>query len=171
MDPTKTLNAPQAMMMATMAKGLFAGGIEWNMIFIGGAIGIVVIFIDHYLKATGSKNSLPVLSVAFGMYMPAASILTFVVGGFVSYLAEKARSGLSKQEQQKSEQRGILYASGVIAGTSIIGLIIAIPLAQGYDLSVYLPALAPEVVQVSGLGIFGWLLYCVYQRGSKVKEG
>ncbi len=167
MDPTKTLNAPQAMMMATMAKGLFAGGIEWNMIFIGAAIGIGVIIVDRYLTSIGKPNRLPVLSVAFGMYMPAASILTFLVGGLASYFAERVRNKQPQAEQTRNEQRGILFASGVIAGTALIGLFIAFPLAQGYDVSNYLPTLNPTFVSVAGIGVFAWLLYIMFQKGSK----
>lgn len=169
MDPTKTLNAPQAMMMATMSKGLFAGGIEWNMIFIGGAIGIAVIIVDQILTAKGKKNQLPVLSVAFGMYMPAASILTFAIGGLVSYFAERKRKSLPTSKNTNSEQRGILFASGIIAGTALMGLFIAFPLAQGFDISTYFPTMPSEIVMIAGVAVFGWLMYAMYNKGAKTE--
>lgn len=169
MDPTKTLNAPQAMMMATMAKGLFAGGIEWTMITIGAVIGIFIIGLDQYLKTKGKENRLPVLSVALGMYIPAAAILTFMAGGLVGHFAQKRRASLSAEAKAKAEGNGVLFSSGVIAGTALMGLFIAIPLAQGYDISTYLPTLPTELVTIGGLFVFGWLLYAIYQKGSKAE--
>ncbi|MES2607806.1 MAG: oligopeptide transporter, OPT family [Pseudomonadota bacterium] len=168
MDMAQTLKAPQATMMATMTQGLFAGGIDWTMIMIGAAIGIAVIVIDTSFKAQGSKNSLPVLAVAFGMYMPAPAILTFVLGGILAHYTTKKRESLPKVQQAASEQKGILYASGVIAGTAVMGVLIAIPLSQGYQMSEHLfTALPKMVVEFAGIGIFSWLMYRMYQSGSE----
>ena len=168
MDMTQTLKAPQATMMATMTQGLFAGGVDWTMIMIGAAIGIAVIVVDTSFKAQGSKNSLPVLAVAFGMYMPAPAILTFVLGGILAHYTTQRRESLPKAQQAASEQKGILYASGVIAGTAVMGVLIAIPLSQGYQMSEHLfTALPKMVVEFAGIGIFGWLMYKMYQSGSE----
>ncbi len=166
MDAAHTLKAPQATVMATMARGLFSGGIEWNMIFIGVAIAVSVICIDHYFKSKGRANSLPVLTVALGMYMPASLILTFLIGGIIAHYADKTRSKMPKEKQSNSAQGGILYASGIIAGTSLIGVLIAIPLSQGFDLSLYIPRLPSLLVQIGGLGMFGLLIYSIYQKAT-----
>jgi putative OPT family oligopeptide transporter len=166
MDPALALKAPQATLMATMAKGLFAGGIEWNMIYAGSAIAVVVIAIDQYLKTKGHANLLPILAVAFGMYMPASYVLTFFVGGLVSYFASRRRESLKKEDQALSEQRGVLYASGVIAGTALMGVLVSIPLAQGIDVSSYFPAIPHLVVMAGGIGLTGYLMYTLYQKGS-----
>ena len=166
MDPTQTLNAPQAMMMATMAKGLFAGGIEWNMIYIGAGIGCIIVLVDYYLKSIGKANYLPILAVAFGMYMPISYILTFCVGGLISHYAHKKRQDLKKEERTLSEQNGILYASGVIAGTALMGVIVSIPMAQGIDLSTFVPSIPTPLVTVGGIGFFAALLFLMYQKGT-----
>ena len=166
MDLTQTLKAPQATMMATMTQGLFAGGVDWTMIMIGGTIGVAIIIADHFLKAKGSKNTLPVLAVAFGMYMPAASILTFVLGGILAHYTTKKREALPKAQQAASEQKGVLYASGVIAGTALMGVLIAIPLSQGYQMSEHLLTLPKMVVEFAGIGVFAFLMYKIYQSGS-----
>ncbi len=166
MDAAHTLKAPQATMMAAMARGLFSGGIEWNMIFIGVAIAVGVICVDQYFKSKGRANSLPVLTVALGMYMPASLILTFLIGGIIAHYADKTRAKMPKDKQAHSAQGGILYASGIIAGTSLIGVLIAIPLAQGFDMSAYIPRLPSLLVHVGGLGMFGMLIYSIYQKAT-----
>lgn len=168
MDLTHTLKAPQATMMATMTQGLFAGGVDWTMIMIGAVIGVAVIIVDQSLKSKGSKNTLPVLAVAFGMYMPAAAILTFLLGGILAHYTTKKRESLPKEQQAASEQKGILYASGVIAGTAVMGVLVAIPLSQGYHMSEQLFTPLPKMlVEVAGIGVFGWLMYKIYQSGSE----
>ncbi|MES2252123.1 MAG: oligopeptide transporter, OPT family [Pseudomonadota bacterium] len=167
MDLTQTLKAPQATMMATLTKGLFAGGVDWVMIIIGGIIGVAVIIGDHFLKAKGSKNSLPVLAVAFGMYMPAAAILTFCLGGILAHYTTKKRELLPQEHQAAAEQKGVLYASGVIAGTALMGVLIAIPLSQGYHMNERLFMTLPKmIVECAGIGMFSWLMYKIYQSGS-----
>ena len=168
MDLTQTLKAPQATMVATMVQGLFSGGIDWNMIMIGAVIGIAIIIIDKSLKAQNSKTSLPVLAVAFGMYMPAQAILTFVLGGLLAHYTTKKRESLPKAQQAASEQKGVLYASGVIAGTALMGVLIAIPLSQGYHMSEHLFTPLPTMLaEVAGIGIFAYLMYRIYQSGSE----
>jgi uncharacterized oligopeptide transporter (OPT) family protein len=41
-----------------------------------------------------------VLAVAFGMYMPAAAILTFLLGGILAHYTTKKRGSLPKEEVQ-----------------------------------------------------------------------
>lgn len=164
MDPAATLKAPQATMMATMAKGFFAGGIEWTMVYIGAAIAAVVIVADQYLKAQGHANVLPILSVAFGMYMPASYILTFVLGGLAAHFASKRREKYSEFEKAASEQSGVLYASGIIAGTAMMGVLVSIPLAQGIDLAAYFPVLPSGLVMLGGLGACGMLVHTFARR-------
>ncbi|MDP3372131.1 MAG: oligopeptide transporter, OPT family [Candidatus Paracaedibacteraceae bacterium] len=166
MDLTQTLKAPQATMMATMAKGLFAGGIDWVMISIGAVIGIVIITIDQYFKRIGKPNTLPVLAVSFGMYMPASMILTFLTGGILAYYTTKKRNTLPKEKQAISEQNGVLYASGVIAGTALMGVLIAIPLSQGIHMDKAMGQLPLMVTECAGVGIFAWLMYIMYKKGS-----
>ncbi|HWK73626.1 MAG TPA: oligopeptide transporter, OPT family, partial [Povalibacter sp.] len=67
---SKTLPAPQANLMASVAKGLFGGDLPWTMIIIGGVIGAVVIAIDGWLKKTGKRFRVPVLAAAIGIYLP-----------------------------------------------------------------------------------------------------
>jgi putative OPT family oligopeptide transporter len=65
-----SLLAPQATLMASVAQGVFKGGLPWGMVAIGAAIGAVIIGVDEWLKARGSNVQAPVLAVAVGIYLP-----------------------------------------------------------------------------------------------------
>jgi putative OPT family oligopeptide transporter len=66
----QSLEAAQANLMASVAKGMFGGHLPWGMIAIGGAIGVAIIILDQVLKARGAKFRVPVLAAAIGIYLP-----------------------------------------------------------------------------------------------------
>jgi putative OPT family oligopeptide transporter len=57
------LAAPQATLMQSVADGVFKGGLPWDMVAIGAAVGISIIIIDEVLKARGASFRAPVLAV------------------------------------------------------------------------------------------------------------
>lgn len=64
MDASQALGAPQATLMTTIAKGIFAHNLNWDFILIGVLIGAVLIVADTLLRKTSAgKYSLPVLAV------------------------------------------------------------------------------------------------------------
>src|SRR6185312_5366485 len=67
---SKGLPAPQANLMGTVAKGVFAGGLPWAIIGIGAGIAVVVIAIDAVLTARKSSIRIPVMAFAVGVYLP-----------------------------------------------------------------------------------------------------
>src|SRR3546814_7518646 len=64
------LAAPQANLMASVAKGMFGGHLPWTMIQLGAVIGALVIALDEWLKRRGSSFRVPVLGAAIGIYLP-----------------------------------------------------------------------------------------------------
>src|SRR5512135_3853931 len=83
------LIAPQATLMASVAKGMFGGHLPWGMISIGAAIGIAVIVWDQWLKQRGSEFRAPVLAVAVGIYLPLELSVPIFLGGLIAYLVER----------------------------------------------------------------------------------
>ena len=69
-DHPRALQAAQATLMESVAKGMFGGQLPWNMVIAGGAIGIVIIIADEILKATKTGIRAPVLAAAVGIYLP-----------------------------------------------------------------------------------------------------
>lgn len=130
MDPQAVLAAPQAGLMNTIAQGIFNHNIDWKYIAFGIFVGIIIIAIDKLLKAKG-KMSLPPLAVGIGIYLPADVNVPLIIGGILKYfvikiLEKKYSKDLNKEEKIAAhEQKGTLFASGLIVGESILGVIIA----------------------------------------------
>ena len=114
---TEELPAPQASLMAILAKGIVGGDMAWPLIIVGIFMGIG--FILANVKS-------PML-VSVGMYLPLTTTFAIFVGGMIKGLLDVFRKRYKHNEAQKarSENVGILLASGLIAGEALMGLLIA----------------------------------------------
>lgn len=130
MDTSSALAAPQANLMSTIAQGIFNHNIEWSYIAFGVVVGVFIIIIDKILRKNGNL-SLPPLAVGIGIYLPSSVNIPLVIGGILKYfvmryLANKYQNNSHKNEKIAAhEQKGTLFASGLIVGESIFGVIIA----------------------------------------------
>lgn len=118
-----SLQAPQATLMASVARGVFGGDLPWNMIVIGIATGAAVITADELLKRRGSSFRMPVLAVAVGIYLPLQLTVPIFLGGLISWLTER-RAGA----EGPGRQAGVLIAAGLITGEALIGIALALPI-------------------------------------------
>jgi uncharacterized oligopeptide transporter (OPT) family protein len=127
---SKALAAPQAHLMASVAQGVFEGGLPWNFIFIGMLVAVVVILLDSYLERRGSSFRAPVLAVAIGFYLPLKLEVPIIVGAVIHEIVRRRRAAMdvSKGKVEESGQRGLLFASGLITGEALIGIALAIPI-------------------------------------------
>jgi len=132
MDLSQALVAPQATLVSTIARGIFNGTLAWNMIYIGIAMGIVLIFIDRFLRKI-SKFRLPALAVGIGLYIPPSVEMPLVIGAVLEcYVNYTLRKKLSRHDphnmglEKMANKRGTLLASGLIVGESLIGVLMAI---------------------------------------------
>ena len=122
-DPARALAAPQAGLISALAQGVIQGNIDWSLIILGGAIGVALIVLDAVLGRTTRSAALPPLAVGLGIYLPTSTTLMIVVGAIVGWYFDKRAERGPKPESTK--QLGVLLASGMIVGESIIGVIIA----------------------------------------------
>lgn len=122
-DPARALAAPQAGLISALAQGVIQGNIDWSLIILGGAIGVALIVLDAVLGRTTKAAALPPLAVGLGIYLPTSTTLMIVVGAVVGWYFDKRAERGAKPEATK--QLGVLLASGMIVGESIIGVIIA----------------------------------------------
>jgi hypothetical protein len=67
------------------------------------------------------------LPFAVGVYLPLSASSPIFAGGMVRWLIEKiqARRNLKLTEEEKESGPGILFSSGLIAGGSIAGILLA----------------------------------------------
>jgi putative OPT family oligopeptide transporter len=154
------LPAPQANIMSFVIKGIVEGDLPWGLIFIGVSFGIIMEILG-----------LPSLPLAVGIYLPLSSMATVFVGGCLRRLVERKE----KDEEIKKEnrERGILFASGFIAGEGLIMVIIAVILLSiqkrpdeigfGYE---YMKGWADIVA----LAIFALLAFTLYRSSFKKKN-
>jgi putative OPT family oligopeptide transporter len=117
------LPAPQAGLISSLAQGVIAAQIDWTLIRTGALIGIAIILLDEILGRTTKHMRVPPLAVGLGIYLPTSSTLMIVVGAIVGWLFERRANRTPRPEQTK--QLGVLLASGLIVGESIIGVIIS----------------------------------------------
>ncbi len=144
------LSAPQATLMASVAQGVFQGGLPWTMAIIGGVVGILVIITDEVLKSKGSSFRAPVLAVAVGIYLPLELSSAILVGGLIAHFAAKvhAKRGV---DGEKSMRHGMLFAAGLITGEALVGILMAIPIVRSGDPNVF--ALGESMQFGGGIGL------------------
>ena len=153
-----SLSAPQATLMKSVADGVFSGNLPWNFVYIGAVIAIVIIILDIRQEKRGSDFRIPVLAVAVGIYLPIELTVPIFIGGMINHLATKAGTS------EASEENGLLLASGLITGETLMAIFIAVPIFitgtkdwwpafPGYDL----------------IGIFCFLaiIYWIYNTATK----
>lgn len=131
MDPQQALAAPQATLLTAIASGIFKNALNWNMILIGVVLGVALILVDLALRRT-SKASLPVLAVGLGIYLPPTIGMTLVIGAALGWLIDSRLQKRAIAAGQDPEayaevprRRGVLLASGLIVGESLMGILLA----------------------------------------------
>ena len=115
------LPAPQAVLMTNVANGVFAGNLEWGMIYAGAILGIVIILIDQYQAYRKADFRVPILAVAIGIYLPIELTLPIFIGGMLNHIASRTAS-------EEGKNNGLLIASGLITGEALMAIFIAVPL-------------------------------------------
>ena len=167
-----SLSAPQATLMASVAKGMFGGELPWTIIGIGAVIGAVIIAIDEMLKAKGSSFRVPVLAAAIGIYLPLELMVPIFLGGLLAHLVEK-RHGMVGTHDEAARDRlhrpGTLFAAGLITGEALMGILIAIPIVATGRPDVIA---APEQFQFGkyvGLAVLAVVAWMLYRTGAKAK--
>ncbi len=132
------LPAPQANLMGTVAKGVFAGGLPWTIIGVGAAIAVVVIVIDAVLGAKRIAFRIPVMAFAVGVYLPFDLNVPIFLGGVIAWMVSRTMKGMGPTEARRGEieRNGLLIAAGFITGEALMGIVLAVPVAAAHDANV-----------------------------------
>jgi len=125
-------------------------------------IGVAIIVVDEILARTTKHMRVPPLAVGLGIYLPTASTLMIVVGAIVGWVFERRADRTPKPEATK--QLGVLLASGLIVGESIIGVVISAIVVfsgKGAPLSVVGPTYETAGIIIGGIAFAAtaFLLY------------
>ncbi len=135
------LIAVQANLMASVSKGVFEGNLPWTFIAIGIGAAVAVIILDEYLRRSGSSFRTPVLAVAIGIYLPFELEVPIFVGGIIHQIVKvyHKRKNVAKDTAEASSRNGLLFASGLITGEALMGILLAIPIILLKRIGISLP--------------------------------
>lgn len=166
---TERYPAPQATLMATLIKGILSQNLDWQYVFVG-------IFLAIVIELCGVKS----LSFAVGAYLPLSTTLPIFVGGAIKGLVDlrpKKKNNLIDTMEEEELGKGNLFATGLVAGGAVAGVLIAF-LAGSEGGGAFLNAVNLEEGLVHALtesGYFvlgvvlfaamGWGLYKVGRKG------
>ena len=106
------LPAPQATLMATVIKGLLSQNLPWGLVIAGMGLSAVV-------ELCGVSS----LAFAVGAYLPLSTTSPIFVGGMVKMIADKVTGRKGEESEVGS---GALFSSGLIAGGSLTGILVAV---------------------------------------------
>ncbi len=147
----QSLRAPQATLFASIAQALFGDAqMPWLMVGIGAGIAFALLILDGYLKASGSKFRTHVMPVAVGIYLPLGLSVPIFIGGLIAHSLGKLGDA--------ARHRGVLIASGLIAGEAIAGIVIAIPRTIS-DRVFPIPFLDSDLITMAAFAAVMWVVY------------
>ena len=141
----RALPAPQAGLMAQLAKGIVSGDMSWGLLMIGAAFGVALLL-------CGSKA---MMLIAVGMYLPFDTSSAIFLGGLIKWIVEKLLARYSDTARQKAEETGTLLASGLIAGEAVVGILLAVLFLAGVSSLTHVFTGADQFAWFPSMG--GWL--------------
>jgi putative OPT family oligopeptide transporter len=156
------LAAPQANLISALAQGVIEQKIDWAMIGIGGALGVVLILLDEFM---GWRKwlRLPPLAVGMGIYLPMSVTLPVVVGTVAGHWYDLWTERHTKAPEH-AKRLGVLVASGMIVGESLFGVLLA-GLIVSFNSAAPLALVAEDFWAGPAIGwaAFGLLILLLYR--------
>ncbi|MFN8642856.1 MAG: oligopeptide transporter, OPT family [Candidatus Binatia bacterium] len=146
------LPAPQARLMATLAEGFMQGQLPWALLALGAALAAAV--------ELAGVASLP---FAIGLYLPITTTASLIVGGLIA-----ARWGRTERD----DDAATLFASGLIAGDALLGVLFAGVIVAGWGgaLALRTPAESGWVeaaITALPFALLAWTLTRYARRGAR----
>jgi putative OPT family oligopeptide transporter len=106
--------APQASAMKTILTGIFgagSSGLQWYLFGLGVLLSLLL-----------RMCAIPALPFSLGMYLPIDLNTTLLLGGLVGHFVNHKRAADSEASVKARENRGIIVASGLMAGGALMGM-------------------------------------------------
>ena len=165
-------NAPQATLMATLIKGILSFNLDWNFVLVGAALALV-------MELCGVKS----LNFAVGVYLPLSTTLPIFIGGAIRGLVDKIKEKQNGKLKEGEEdlQTGNLFATGLVAGGSLMGVIFAFlsvneAIAAGME-KISVQSWLIKILSENGyyllgaflFGFMGWMLYKTAMKKSEIE--
>lgn len=154
--------APQATLMSMVVQGVMDGQLPWSLVLVGMTFGVMC-----------ELMGLPVLPVALGIYLPIHLSSGILVGGIVRLLVEKKFKKADEAQGKIQVEKGILLASGLVAGDAIMGIVVAVLAALKLSGTVGIGAkIMPAITQNHWTALVVYLLFAawIYRFTTKVDK-
>ena len=149
------LPAPQAGLMALMAKGIVGGDMAWPLVIVGMLMAVALILI---------KAPSPML-IAVGMYLPFTATAGIFMGGIIRYLMNEmlSRRNVGADATMDAENTGVLISSGLIVGQSLMALVLAFVVLGRSFADSTLTGMVPliSIPGYPGMGVVGMLVFAL----------
>lgn len=107
--------APQATLMATLARGILSYNLDWQFVIVG-------VFIAVMIELCGTKA----LAFAIGLYLPLSTTLPIAIGGGLKGYVDWRAARRNEVKEDDELGKGSLLATGLIAGGTLAGVVVAL---------------------------------------------
>ena len=97
------------------------------MIGQGAIIGVVAVIVDEVLKRDRARLHLPPLAIGMGIYLPLEADLLIPFGALLGWFYN--RWAMTARSPAFAERMGVLMATGLIVGESLMGVVYAFAVA------------------------------------------
>jgi putative OPT family oligopeptide transporter len=153
---SNALPAPQASAMKAILEGIF-GTVSMPLRWYAFGLGIMLSIVLRMVE-------LPALAFALGMYLPIELNTPLFLGGLLAHWVNRPKAGTSEADAKARENRGVLIASGLMAGGAIMGVVASAIKAkdtwrEGFPV---LSALQAEGALGEWLGLAALIALCLY---------
>jgi len=163
----QALAAPQAGLISAIANGVLGGDLNWKMIGMGAATGVVAILVDAML-GKAKLLRLPPLAVGIGIYLPMTVTVPIAIGSVLGWLYDKRAERAANPAFAK--RMGVLLATGLIVGDSLANVAFAGYVARFGLPEGFLPEGAEHYAELAGVALFGAMLYALYRYTRRVSS-
>ena len=159
------LVAPQAGLFASLAEGFFGeGNIPWDMVGWGIGLAVLILLADIPLAQKDSQFRLHVMPVAVGIYLPAELSVPILLGGILSWLISRS------SQSDAGAKRSVLLASGIIAGESLMGVLLGLLAFLGWTSLELGKSAPPLLLDVVSLLVLLAVLVATYRIAVRVNS-
>jgi putative OPT family oligopeptide transporter len=137
---------------------------KWQLMGWGALIGAVIIAVDWALSKTTRSMRLPPLAVGLGIYLPTTATLMVTVGAVAGWLFDRRADRTARPEATK--QLGVLLASGLIVGESVLAVIFTALVAftnNQFPIGVVGDSFTTAAEWLGGIA-FALVIYLLYRR-------
>ncbi len=163
---TDKFPGPQATLMATLIKGILSFNLDWQFVFVGVALAVV-------MELCGVNS----LSFAVGAYLPLSTTLPIFAGGALRGLVDWRKKTKGEVVTEDDLGKGNLFATGLVAGGALAGVIVALLIAGSDTIAKKLEtinletslekALSPGVYDLFGVIAFLVMAIILYRIAMK----